>query len=675
MAEATMNMGGMPPQLPPSGNSNPGDGAAGAMPMATANTGLPVPMNNPSTPLTGVAGGVMAFRGKVEEVLQQPSIRRSLPAIILLFVLLIAFVAYQGSQTVPYRAVMPGMTENDKQAAMEALKVGDFKPKLDSSTGQIMVAEPRYYEARIYLAAQGIPKEAQPIGMDSLKDRSSMTTSQFMEQVNYNSAMEQELARSIMQISTIKTARVHLALPKQSVFVRDRATPKASVVVTPHTGRGVSTPQVKAIVNLISSSVPYLTPQNVSVVDDQGNLMTDENPVDAAMGLTVAQMQHKMRTEESYRNRVTELLAPVVGENNIQSQVNLTLDFDTVETTTEDFDNKDKGVKPRSEAMTTERKFKLDPEGIPGALSNTPPPDANLTVNTDTNEKKPLNNEITTTKSTRNFEMDRAVRHEKKSLGTISRLSVAVVVAERPAPPPADGKPLPPNAPKTIPYTAEELDRMLNLVRSSVGYNAERGDVVTVAPARFESQINYKPEQWYENSDIQNFIKIAIAALVIIVFLIAVVRPMVKGPTIQQIMPPALPPVDENKLAAEAAVAAAAAAAAEAAAAEEAAKEAEAAAAEEAAEGEGEEGEGEEGEEGEEGDEDGEEEEEVEIQEGETLEELKARMQSMKPKKPTFSADMLDTANSYDDKVALIRMLVSQESGRVAMVLKNMVKN
>ncbi len=675
MAEATMNMGGMPPQLPPSGNSNPGDGAAGAMPMATANTGLPVPMNNPSTPLTGVAGGVMAFRGKVEEVLQQPSIRRSLPAIILLFVLLIAFVAYQGSQTVPYRAVMPGMTENDKQAAMEALKVGDFKPKLDSSTGQIMVAEPRYYEARIYLAAQGIPKEAQPIGMDSLKDRSSMTTSQFMEQVNYNSAMEQELARSIMQISTIKTARVHLALPKQSVFVRDRATPKASVVVTPHTGRGVSTPQVKAIVNLISSSVPYLTPQNVSVVDDQGNLMTDENPVDAAMGLTVAQMQHKMRTEESYRNRVTELLAPVVGENNIQSQVNLTLDFDTVETTTEDFDNKDKGVKPRSEAMTTERKFKLDPEGIPGALSNTPPPDANLTVNTDTNEKKPLNNEITTTKSTRNFEMDRAVRHEKKSLGTISRLSVAVVVAERPAPPPADGKPLPPNAPKTIPYTAEELDRMLNLVRSSVGYNAERGDVVTVAPARFESQINYKPEQWYENSDIQNFIKIAIAALVIIVFLIAVVRPMVKGPTIQQIMPPALPPVDENKLAAEAAVAAAAAAAAEAAAAEEAAKEAQAAAAEEAAEGEGEEGEGEEGEEGEEGDEDGEEEEEVEIQEGETLEELKARMQSMKPKKPTFSADMLDTANSYDDKVALIRMLVSQESGRVAMVLKNMVKN
>ena len=209
---------------------------------------------------------------------------------------------------------------------------------------------------------------------------------------------------------------------------------------------------------------------------------------------------------------------------------------------------------------------------------------------------------------------------------------------------------------------------MLNLVRSSVGYNAERGDVVTVAPARFESQINYKPEQWYENSDIQNFIKIAIAALVIIVFLIAVVRPMVKGPTIQQIMPPAIPPVDENKLAADAAAAAKAAADAEAAeAAAKAAAEAEAAAAAASEE-------DEDGEENEDGEEDAEEE-EVELHDGESLEELKARMQSMKPKKPTFSADMLDTANSYDDKVALIRMLVSQESGRVAMVLKNMVKN
>jgi flagellar M-ring protein FliF len=243
-------------------------------------------------------------------------------------------------------------------------------------------------------------------------------------------------------------------------------------------------------------------------------------------------------------------------------------------------------------------------------------------------------------------------------------------VAERPAPPPADGKPLAPGAPTTIPYTAQELDRMLNLVRSAVGYSEARGDVVTVAPARFETLAPEAPKPWYENGDIQNFIKIGLAALVIIVFMLAVVRPMVKGPTINQIMPPVLTPtveeiraLEQAKAAEEAQIAAEAKAAAEELAAEEAAavlaaeEEAAALAAAEA-EAEAALAEG-----------------EVEMQEGETLDELKARMQAMKPKKPTFTADMLDTANSYDDKVALIRMLVSQESGRVALVLKNMVRS
>jgi len=675
MAEATMNPSGMPPQLPPATSNDAGDGATAAMPIATS--GMPAPGTQLPQALRGVSSGVSAFSAWMDGVLKQPSVRRALIPLVILTVLVIAAVSFQFTQSTPYRAIMPGMTETDKQAAIEALKAGDFKPKVDTSSGQITIPESRYHEARIFLAGQGIPKEAQPIGMESLKDKSSMTTSQFMEQVQYNTAIEQELARSIMQISTIKAARVHLALPKQSVFVRERATPKASVVLTPHSGRGVSTPQVKAIVHLVSSSVPYLTPQNVSVVDDQGNLMTEENQVDAAMGLTMAQMAHKQRTEETYRNRVTELLGPVVGEASIQAQVNLTLDYTQVETTTEDFDDKDKGVKPRSEALTTERKFKLDPEGIPGAMSNSPPPDADLTKNTNTNEEKPATNEIVTTKSTRNFEMDRSVRHVKNSLGNISRVTVAVVVAERPAPPPADGKPAAPGAPTTIPYTAQELDRMLNLVRSAVGYSEARGDVVTVAPARFETLAPEPPKPWYENGDIQNFIKIGLAALVIIVFMLAVVRPMVKGPTINQIMPPVPTPtveeiraLEQAKAAEEAKAAAEELAAAQELAAEEAriaeeeealalaaAEEEEAAAlAEAAAELELAAG-------------------EVEMQEGETLDELKARMQAMKPKKPTFTADMLDTANSYDDKVALIRMLVSQESGRVALVLKNMVRS
>lgn len=676
MAEATMNTGGMPPQLPPAVPAAAGE--PGGLPMATGAAAgrpqLPVAMQ-------GVAGGVTAFRDWIDNALKQPTVRRAALPLAILLLLVVVAVAFQATQSTPYRPIMPGMTETDKQAAIEALKAGDFKPRVDTSSGQITVPEARYHEARIFLAGQGIPKEAQPIGMESLKEKSSMTTSQFMEQVQYNTAIEQELSRSIMQISTIKAARVHLALPKQSVFVRERATPKASIVVTPHSGRGVSTPQVKAIVHLVSSSVPYLTPENVSVVDDQGNLLTMDNPVDAAMGLSVAQMSHKQRTEETYKNRVVDLLAPVVGGSAVQAQVNLTMDYTQVETTTEDFDDKDKGVKPRSEALTTERKFKLDPEGIPGAMTNSPPPDADLTKNTNTDEQKPATNEIVTTRSTRNFEMDRSVRHVKNSPGQISRVTVAVVVAERPAPPPADGKPLPAGAPTTVPYTQQELDRMLNLVRSAVGYNEERGDVVTVAPARFETLAPEPPKPWYADPDIQNVIKIGIAAFVITVFLLAVVRPMVKGPTItQQILPPPGPTPEELKAleekAAEAAKAELAAKAEEEAkAAAEARAAEEAKAAEEALQLAGPEGAGEEGEAGEDGEEQELAEGEVQLEEGESLDDLRARMQAMKPKKPAFTADMLDTANSYDDKVALIRMLVSQESGRVALVLRNMVRN
>ncbi|NDC09089.1 MAG: flagellar M-ring protein FliF [Oxalobacteraceae bacterium] len=611
MAEATINPGGPQPPMPPGVPTLSGEPGATGVPANTAAGPRPLP-----TAVQGVAGGLSSFRDWMDGMLRQPAIRRALLPMVVLLGLGVTAVVFQSTQSVPYRPIMPGMTENDKMAALEALKAGDFKPKVETQSGQITVPEGRYHEARIFLAGQGIPKEAQPIGMESLKDKSSMTTSQFMEQVQYNTAIEQELSRSIMQISTIKAARVHLALPKQSVFVRDRATPKASVVVTPHSGRGVSTPQVKAIVHLVSSSVPYLTPENVSVVDDQGNLLTMDNPVDAVMGLTVAQMQHKQRTEETYKNRVTELLGPVVGEAAIQAQVNLTMDYTTIETTTEDFDDKDKGVKPRSEALTTERKFKLDPEGIPGSLTNSPPPDADLTKNTNTNETKPATNEM--------------------------------------------------------------------------GYNEERGDVVTGAPARFETLAPEPPKPWYADPDIQNVIKIGIAAFVIIVFLLAVVRPMVKGPTInQQIMPPYGPTPEEvkqleakaaeeakteleNKMAEEAKIAEEEQAAAEALAAEEAriAEEAEQyAAAEAAAVAEAAAAEAADGEEGELN------EDELELEDGESLDELRARMQAMKPKKPAFSAEMLDTANSYDDKVALIRMLVAQESGRVALVLKNMVRN
>jgi flagellar M-ring protein FliF len=204
------------------------------------------------------------------------------------------------------------------------------------------------------LASQGLPKGAVSGGLDSLKGQSAMTTSQFMEQVRFNAAIEQELARSVMTIGSIRAARVHLAMPRQSPFIRERIAPKASVVVTPHQGRMVSPAQVRAIVQLISSSVPYLPAENVSVVDDEGNLLSDA-PSEAAMGLTNAQLQHKRQVEREYRTRIMQILAPVVGEHNVKAQVDIRLDFTQQEVTFEDFDSRREGPKTRSEVLAEDR--------------------------------------------------------------------------------------------------------------------------------------------------------------------------------------------------------------------------------------------------------------------------------------------------------------------------------
>jgi flagellar M-ring protein FliF len=471
------------------------------------------------------------------------------------------------------------------------------------------------------LASQGLPRTSNT-GLDALKDQSSMTTSQFMEQVRVNAAMEQELARSVMQIATVQSARVHLAQPKQSVFVRDRTPPKASVVVAPHPGRVVSPSQVQAIVHLVSSSVPYLAPEHVTVVDNIGQLLT-ESASELKLGMTAAQTQHKQQLEEVYRNRIVQILAPVVGETNVRGQVNLVLDFTQVESTTEDYDSRGQGPRTRSETLAQDRAAKRDAAGIPGALSNTAPTPPTTTPNTTANaaEGRSESDQTMSSRSTRNYELDRSVRHVKNATGSIQRISVAVVVNERPVPPPAEGASAPaPGA--RVAYTPQELDRMRDLVRSVVGFDQRRGDEVTVVPARFEPAPPLETIPWYIETRVHEGLKSGLIALAFIAFLFVVVRPV-----LQQFY------------------------AARKAAAEQAAADAKARA------------------------ESGELTEEdlrlIQIGEGESLEQIKAKL---KPKKSSISADLLDTANTYDDKVALIRMLVAEDSGRVANVLKAMIR-
>ena len=630
------------------------------------------------TPSSQLLSDPMGF---VRDLVRQPTVKKMLPVIIILMVVAAFALASLSMKSPSYRPLSMMLNDPDKQVALEALRSADFKPEIDPVTGQITVPSNKYHEARMLVSSKGLPRtEAQ--GMDSLKDMPAMTTSQFMEQVRYNNAMEQELARSITQIAGIKSARVHLAAPKQSVFVRDRVPTKASVVITRAPGRQISAANITAIVQLVSASVPYLAPENVSVVDNFGTLMNDmlgEQP----LGMTSAQLQQKQQMEDLYRTRLIQLLAPIVGEANVSAQVSMSLDFTQQEITTEDFDARDKGPKTRSELFVEDRNTFKDAIGIPGSLSNTPPTPANpaATPATNADPTKGLSEKgvQVSARSTKNFELDRAVRHTKSAMGTIQKIGVGVLINERPIPAgmkvekPADGGPIP----TTIPYTQEELDRLNQLVRGAVGYSEDRGDVVTVVATRFEPQIDPDAIPWYKDETLSSIANSGVVAMLFLLFLFMVVRPMVRKMVRPEVDPVAIAAAAADAAAREAAAAERikteriAEAVAEAAAKVAAEKAAEAAAAEQAAAaqvaavaGSAEGGAGAEGEE------------EIEIQEGETLEEIKARMSSLKPKKPTISADMLNTANTYDDKVALIRMIVSEEAARarVAGVLKNMIQ-
>ena len=645
--------------------------------------------------------------GMVRDLVRQPTVKKALPFIVILMVVAAFGLASMSMKTPSYRPLTMMLPEADKQLAIETLKAGNFDPQVDNNTGQIMVPGDKYQEARMLLASKGLPR-AEAQGMETLKDMPAMTTSQFMEQVRYNNAMEQELAKTISQIAGIRSARVHLAAPKQSVFVRDRVPTKASVIITRAPGKQVSSANVQAIISLVASSVPYLAPENVSVVDNYGTLMNDMLG-EAPLGLTGAQLQQKQQMEDLYRTRLIQLLAPIVGEANVSAQVSLQLDFTQEEITTEDFDQREQGPKTRSELYVEDRNSFKDAIGVPGSLSNTPPnppqnPASEETAVSDPNKGVSEKGVQVVARSTKNYELDRAVRHTKSAMGNIQKLGVGVLINERPIPvgtkqeKPADGS----AAPTTVPYTQEELDRLNQLVRGAVGFNDKRGDIVTVVATRFETPVDPDAVPWYKDETLASLANSGVVAVLFLTFLMFVVRPMIKKLNKPEIDPAALAAAALAAASAEAAsaekmrterIASAEAEAAVRATAERMAREEAAEIARKAKEEEtmqfqmaeeasaaesvrmAEEEAAREAERLAAASEEPEGPTDVELAEGESLEDLKARMGNLKPKKQAIPTDLLNNANSYDDKVALIRMIVADNSGRVAGVMRGMIES
>ena len=559
---------------------------------------------------TNSSAGALAVGGGLTNIMSQPAVKKAMPTIIVMMAVALFLLAYTWIQAPPYKTVYPGLSESDRQAAYTALTGAEYGAKIDSKTGELKVPDNRYHEARMFLASRGLPQGSSAGGMRALNDDTSMTTSQFMEQVRYVNAMEQELARSITQIATIQGARVHLASAKQSVFVRNRTPAKASVVVTPFAGRIISESQVQAIIHMVASSIPYLSADDVSVVDQRGKLLTDTNSF-ASMQLNSEQMSHKQRMEETYRNRIDAFLTPVVGMGNVRSEVDVKIDFTEIESTFEEYDGNDNGPRARSEVVTLEKGSSGVAAGVPGASSNIGE-GQNSEDNADSDDMSTVSS-----KTTRNYEMDRSVRHVKRQGGTLERISVAVVINELSVPVNDIQSEAEEGAEQNIGCSERDIERFTDLIKGVVGFDEARGDVVTIVSTPFErlALIEEIPVPWYENTQIIGMVKSTGVALAFIALLFFVVRPVIKTYTTPGGITENGSGKDGELTQAELNMLGAA--------------------------------------------------------DGASLKDIRAKL---KPKRSGISADMLDTANTYDDKVALVRLLVADDAGRVANVLKKMIR-
>ena len=372
-----------------------------------------------------------------------------------------------------YTPLYTDVSSSDAAEIANILNASDIKYKIDDS-GSIMVAQSKAAEARLKLAAQGLPGSTSK-GLEMLEQDQSLGTSQFIETARYNHALEAELARSVETIRSVESARVHLAMPKQSIFIRNRTKPSASVVTRLYAGRRLTPGQVDAIVHMISASVPMMTAEQVAVVDQFGRLLTSDK--DADMSQTNKQFEYREKLEDSYTDRIINLLQPIVGEGKVNAQVSALLDFSRVESTREAFDPERSVIRSEQLSEQETRDMTLA-TGIPGALSNQPPgagtTDPNAAQGNEINQL-PANQNRT---STRNYEVDRMISHTRNPTGTIQRLSVAVVV---------DSKTLTKEdgSIEKVAYSDEEIKRFESLVKEAIGFDQNRGDSVSIINTDF----------------------------------------------------------------------------------------------------------------------------------------------------------------------------------------------
>lgn len=440
----------------------------------------------------------------------------------------IGFAVVLWSQQPDYKPLYGSLNGVDANRVVEALTAADIPYKVEPNSGALLVKADDLGRARMKVASAGVAPTDNNVGFEILDKEQALGTSQFMEATNYRRGLEGELARTVSSLNNVKAARVHLAIPKSSVFVRDDRKPSASVLVELYPGRSLEPSQVMAIVNLVATSVPELDKSQVTVVDQKGNLLSDQQEL-SELTMAGKQFDFTRRMEGLLTQRVHNILQPVLGNGRYKAEVSADVDFSAVESTSEMY-NPDQPALRSEQRNNEERQNSSGPQGVPGALSNQPLKDANGQTIIDPKTGKPELAPYPTDKrdqTTRNYELDRSISYTKQQQGRLRRLSVAVVLDDQMK---VDAKT---GEVSHQPWSADELARFTRLVQDSVGYDASRGDSVSVinapfAPAQAEEidSIPFYSQPWF-----WDIVKQVLGVLFILVLVFGVLRPVLSNIT------------------------------------------------------------------------------------------------------------------------------------------------
>ncbi|WP_349342895.1 flagellar basal-body MS-ring/collar protein FliF [Marinobacter sp. MMG032] len=422
-----------------------------------------------------------------------------------------------------YQPVVGDLSSYNPQDVTSILDSSGIDYKMDPRTGALLVPSEQVYDARLKLAAEGVT-DRQTMGYELLDQERGLGTSQFMETISYRRGLEGELARTVASMRGVRNARVHLAIPERSVFVRDARDPSASVFLEVFAGRRPEQEQINAIVNLVAGSVPMMSKEHVTVVDQNGNLLTGKESQSTADQMA-DQYEYTAKVEERLTRRVASLIAPIVGDGRYRAEVSADLDFSSVEQAEELFNPEQQAV--RSERELTEQRAAGAQGGIPGALANQPPADATVpeqAAGADGEEAAPQPVNVRR-ESTRNYEMDRTVSYRRQELGRVKRVTVALAVDDMKVVDPQTGEV------SYEPWPEQELQRLSMLVRDAVGYSAARGDSVTVMNTAFapEEAVEFEAPAFWEQPWFWDLMKQVLAGLVILVLVLGLLRPTLKS--------------------------------------------------------------------------------------------------------------------------------------------------